>query len=179
MYKNLILNYIDKLKIENLYEFRDKKKLKANNQDIEIIYKYIKNYKNVFFENPEKYILMNKDYEVLSFLVTRGEKDSVSVLEKLEHFDKAPYGMNEDSTQEELNRVLFRLLYSKTIAVNRSDYEKKLAEDEMCTRLVYETTDEKKIKKIKKILGRVDYSRRLDELYSTITSEKQLSLTKK
>ena len=62
---------------------------------------------------------------------------------------------------------------------DRSDYEKKLAEDEMCTRLVYETTDEKKIKKIKKILGRVDYSRRLDELYSTITSEKQLSLTKK
>ena len=73
-----------------------------------------------------KYVLMNKDYEVLSFLVTRGEKDSVSVLEKLEHFDKAPYGMNEDSTQEELSRVLFKLLYSKTIAINRSDYEKIL-----------------------------------------------------
>ena len=50
---------------------------------------------------------MFKDAEVLSFEVEFDQKNKVSVLEKLDHFDKAPYGMKEDSSIEQLNAKLF------------------------------------------------------------------------
>ena len=58
---------------------------------------------------------------------------------------------------------------------DKEDYEKS----ELEKTLIYETTDEKQVRKIKKILGIVDYSKRLTMLYSTVTSEQHLSLTKK
>ena len=67
---------------------------------------------------------MYKDQEVLSFLVTFGKCKSIDVLEKLEHFDKAPYGMKEDTPQKELNRILFRFFNARCIAQTRCDYEK-------------------------------------------------------
>ena len=71
----------------------------------------------------EKYILMYKDYEVLSFSIELGKINKLDVTEKLERFDLAPYGMNNDTPQEELNRVLFRFFNSRTIPPTRWDYE--------------------------------------------------------
>ena len=45
--------------------------------------------------------------------------------------------------------------------------------------LIYKTVDPKEIKKIKKIIGMVDYSKRLTELYSVVSHGNRLSLTKK
>ena len=65
---------------------------------------------------------------------------------------------------------------------DNSDYlkecEKALEEGEEVS-LIYETTDVNEVKRIKKALGRADYSKRLLELHSIVTKEKGLSLTKK
>ena len=71
----------------------------------------------------EKYILMYKDYEVISFSIELGKRNKLDVTEKLERFDLAPYGMNNDTPQEELNRILFRFFNSRTIPPTRWDYE--------------------------------------------------------
>ena len=80
----------------------------------------------------EKYILMFKDAEVLSFEVEFDQKNKVSVLEKLDHFDKAPYGMKEDSSIEQLNAKLFGFFNARAIAQPRSDYEEILKATKSC-----------------------------------------------
>ena len=70
--------------------------------------------------NEEKLILMNKDEEVLSFLVNY-EKTYITLVDKLEHFDKAPYKLlHSDDTNMALNRF-FNL---RKISPNRRDYQK-------------------------------------------------------
>ena len=69
----------------------------------------------------ETLILMYKDYEVLSFKVTFAKRNSVTVLEKLSHFDLAPYGMGEDEHKN--NEILFRFFNSRVIAFQREDYQ--------------------------------------------------------
>lgn len=69
---------------------------------------------------------MYQDDEVLSFKVTFARRNSVEVLEKLAHFDKAPYGMKEGTSQEELNRILFKFFNGRSIAHMRWDYKKIL-----------------------------------------------------
>ena len=68
----------------------------------------------------EKLILMNKDYEVLSFLVNY-EKESLVILEKLEHYDKGPYGLNDEGKEPE--KVLLRFFRSRLIAEQRWDHQ--------------------------------------------------------
>ena len=70
----------------------------------------------------EKLILMCKDYEVLSFSVTFGEEHNIKVNEKLAHYDKAPYGMNDEGA--DIDRILLRFFNSRVIAHNRWDYKK-------------------------------------------------------
>ena len=65
---------------------------------------------------------MYQNDEVLSFQACFGKKNKIEVIEKLAHFDKAPYGMKEDSSIEELNRVLFKFFNGRTIASARWDY---------------------------------------------------------
>ena len=71
----------------------------------------------------EKYILMFKNDEVLSFEVTFDEKNSVILLERLEHFDKAPQGIDGNLTDEQIGYRLFRFFNVRSIATPRSDYE--------------------------------------------------------
>ena len=71
----------------------------------------------------EEYILMYQDDEVLSFRVSFGERNRVQVLEKLEHFEKAPFGMKEETKQEELDRILYKFFNGRTLACTRWDYE--------------------------------------------------------
>ena len=66
---------------------------------------------------------MYRDEEVLSFAVTFGKRHNIRVLEKLAHFDKAPFGMKEDTAEEELNRLLSKFIYGHAIATPRWDYE--------------------------------------------------------
>ena len=71
----------------------------------------------------EKLILMYKDYEVLSFLVNY-QNGSVKILEKLEHFDKGPYGIN--TKERNPNSVLHRFFNSRIISRERWDYKEIL-----------------------------------------------------
>ena len=73
-------------------------------------------------EKKEKYILMYKNDEVLSFTVSFGKSSKVEIIKKLSHFDKAPYGMKDDSSLDELKNILFRFLNERTIAGPRWDY---------------------------------------------------------
>ena len=73
-------------------------------------------------EKKEKYILMYKNDEVLSFAVSFGKSSKVEIIKKLSHFDKAPYGMKDDSSLDELKNILFRFLNERTIAGPRWDY---------------------------------------------------------
>ena len=61
MYKNLIIGYINKLTKNDIYNFKEKNNLNITDKDIDIIYLYIKKYKNEFFDNPNKYIAMIKN----------------------------------------------------------------------------------------------------------------------
>ncbi|MBO6262276.1 MAG: hypothetical protein J6N95_06715, partial [Bacilli bacterium] len=70
-----------------------------------------------------KYILMYRDEEVLSFLVTFGERNDIEILEKLEHFDKAPYGVKEKEIPKNMNMALFRFFNARSIPPTRKDYE--------------------------------------------------------
>ena len=75
-------------------------------------------------ENKEILTLMYKDFEVLSFEVKFGERNEIKVLEKLDRFDLAPYGMGKD--KEEDNRILFKFFNARIIASQRYDYEEIL-----------------------------------------------------
>ena len=44
---------------------------------------------------------MYQDDEVFSFSITFGKTNKIEVLEKLNHFDKAPYGINENTSMED------------------------------------------------------------------------------
>lgn len=61
MYKNLILNYLNTLSKNDLYNIREKNSINATDNDIDIVYEYINKYKNVFFDDPDKYIKIVKD----------------------------------------------------------------------------------------------------------------------
>lgn len=71
-------------------------------------------------KKKEKLILMNKDDEVLSFLVDY-KKSSVHILEKLECFDKAPYRVFHQ--KDELDIALLHFFRGRTINENRSDFD--------------------------------------------------------
>ena len=66
------------------------------------------------------YILMFKDYEVLSFKVDL-RKCRATFIEKLDHFDKAPYGFDDDNTN--LDFKLMRFFNSRSIPFNRVGYK--------------------------------------------------------
>ena len=68
----------------------------------------------------EKLILMYKDFEVLSFKVDYVHR-KIEILEKLEHFDKAPYGVN---CINDADARLFEFFNARAIAQQRADYEK-------------------------------------------------------
>ena len=70
--------------------------------------------------DKETLILMYKDLEVLSFEVDFIDIE-IKFLEKLEHFDKAPYGVNDD---DNINMRLLRFFNARTIASQRYDYDK-------------------------------------------------------
>ena len=70
-----------------------------------------------------KYILMYQDEEVLSFLVTFGERNDIEILEKLDHFDKAPYGVKEKELPRSMNMALYRFFNARSIPPTRKDYE--------------------------------------------------------
>ena len=69
-------------------------------------------------------ILMYKDYEVLSFEVTCGNRNKIRIIEKLKHFDKAPYEINEADSKGNINVALFNFFASRCIPSQRSDYKK-------------------------------------------------------
>lgn len=72
-------------------------------------------------KKKEELILMYKDLEVLSFLVDY-DNSKIKFLDKLEHFDKAPYGFNEEGAI--INSLLTRFIGCRSINVNRCDYKK-------------------------------------------------------
>lgn len=61
---------------------------------------------------------MYKDFEVLSFEADYAE-ERVRLLEKLEHFDLAPYGFDREDAPMRLNRFF----HARAIAQERQDYE--------------------------------------------------------
>lgn len=69
----------------------------------------------------EKLILMYKDLEVLSFEVDFTERCSIHFLEKLEHFDRAPYNLTKKDTN--LDSALIRFFNARTIPPQRHNYE--------------------------------------------------------
>ena len=73
--------------------------------------------------NKEKYILMFKDYRVLSFTVSTEDKTEFRVLEKLERFDLAPYGMKQDASIEELSNYFLVFFNRRSLAQQRWDYQ--------------------------------------------------------
>ena len=73
--------------------------------------------------DKEILILMYKDLEVLSFEVDYVETQ-IKLIEKLEHFDKAPYSFVD---AEDINIKLLRFFCSRSIPVQRRGYEKILA----------------------------------------------------
>lgn len=71
----------------------------------------------------EKYILMNKNKEVLSFFVNLHNSIKFEVIERLGSIDLLPYKMKDSSTNEELSVSLMKFFNGRTIANNRYDYE--------------------------------------------------------
>lgn len=69
------------------------------------------------------YILMYKDYEVLSFYVDF-RTSRTNFLAKLQYFDKAPYGFNEDD--KKINTKLYRFFDDKKIPSQRKGYKEIL-----------------------------------------------------
>ena len=65
---NLIKIYIKNLTKENIKNYIDKNNYVISNQDIDIIYFYIKNYHNEFFNDPD-YILnkIKKDISINTY----------------------------------------------------------------------------------------------------------------
>lgn len=54
MYKQLIKNYIDKLKKEDIIKYIENNNYQVSDKDIDTIYFYIKNYWEDFFDNKEE-----------------------------------------------------------------------------------------------------------------------------
>ena len=55
MYQNLIRNYVSKLTHNDIYNFALKQNIKLENDEINIIYNYIKNdWETIVFGNPTK-----------------------------------------------------------------------------------------------------------------------------
>ena len=75
-------------------------------------------------ERTKTYILMYKDYEVLSFSVEFEPKRAVHIIKKLKHFDKAPYGILHPNVSEDYS--LLKFCNSRSIAPQRYDYKKIL-----------------------------------------------------
>ena len=71
----------------------------------------------------EKYILMNKNKEVLSFFVNLHNSIKFEVIERLGSVDLLPYKMKDSSTNEELSISLMKFFNGRAIANNRYDYE--------------------------------------------------------
>lgn len=71
----------------------------------------------------EKLTLMFKDDEVLTFLVIYGKFLEIEIVEELEHFDKAPYGVVSAKDKKERDRALFKFFNARTIASPRWDYK--------------------------------------------------------
>ena len=69
------------------------------------------------------YILMYKNFEILSFSVDFRKSD-ITFLKKLEHFDKAPYGFNEDDN--EIANKLLSFFLSRSIPPQRRGYKEIL-----------------------------------------------------
>ena len=72
-------------------------------------------------EQTYEYTLMYKNDEVLSFSVKFQPIRAVHITKKLEHFDKAPYGVLHPKTSED--SALLRFFGARTIAPQRYDYE--------------------------------------------------------
>ena len=70
----------------------------------------------------QELILMYQDEEVLSFLLDL-DNSKVKMLDKLEGFDKAPYGMYGEEDEGELNRILYKFFNGRTLAETRHDYD--------------------------------------------------------
>ena len=60
MYKKLVINYAKNLTIKDLDNYIKNNNIDITKQDKQTIYKHIKKYYNVFFDNPIKYIKMLK-----------------------------------------------------------------------------------------------------------------------
>ncbi len=75
-------------------------------------------------ERTNKLILMFKNYEVLSFSYESEPKRVVHIIEKLEHFDKAPYGVLHPLYDEDT--ALLKFFNSRSIAPQRYDYNEIL-----------------------------------------------------
>lgn len=69
--------------------------------------------------DKETLTLMYKDFEVLLFEIDY-EKQDIHVLKKLEHFDKAPYGVKDLGR----DRSLLKFIHSRAIPETRTHYEK-------------------------------------------------------
>ena len=71
-------------------------------------------------EQINKYILMYKNDEVLSFSVEFKPNRKIHIIEKLEHFEEAPYGILHPRVDEDT--ALLRFLNARSIAPQRYDY---------------------------------------------------------
>ena len=60
MYKNIVINYIKNIKIEDLDNYIKNNNITISEKDKTTIYNYIKKYYNVFFNDPIKYIKILK-----------------------------------------------------------------------------------------------------------------------
>ena len=66
---------------------------------------------------------MYKNDEVLSFSLYIRKTGSIKILKKLEHFDKAPYGMKDEPDEEQLRMKLLRFVNKRAIPSTRPGYE--------------------------------------------------------
>lgn len=71
-------------------------------------------------EQVYKYTLMYKNDEVLSFSITFNPKIKIHIIEKLEHFNKAPYGVLHPN--KDVDEALLKFISNHTIAPQRYDY---------------------------------------------------------
>ena len=71
-------------------------------------------------EQVYKYTLMYKNDEVLSFSITFNSKIKIHITEKLEHFNKAPYGVLHPNSDVDV--ALLKFVSDRTIAPQRYDY---------------------------------------------------------
>ena len=59
--KNIIYEYIKRIKKEDIYNYGIKEKIKLSNNEIDIIYDYINNRYNDIIDNPNNTLLEIKD----------------------------------------------------------------------------------------------------------------------